>query len=278
MATSLPSLAGTMGVAATDYDVVRDQGRAQKGRHRGHFVPPRRQAQAFLAALPQEIAQRTLVSPTAGNHGQVADDQSGRMYRRRLHVFGIRAGVPDMGIRQGYDLPAVGGIGEDLLVAGHRGIEDDFTDGLAVSTNGSALENGAILQSQYSRRIQMQTSVRYLTGNAKPDRPVISEPQMYKSGRTMPPAHGFADRSAIRRSLLNAGTVRQSSRALFFNSARVLTKQHIVHVIESRLLLPGHLRELPVLIVEDNRLTLNTPRERDGEGVDWYRVVWERIP
>ena len=32
------------------------------------------------------------------------------------------------------------------------------------------------------------------------------------------------------------------------------------------------------LRLEDNRLALNTPRERDGEKVDWYRVVWERIP
>jgi hypothetical protein len=32
------------------------------------------------------------------------------------------------------------------------------------------------------------------------------------------------------------------------------------------------------LRLEDNRLTLTTPRERDGQAVDWYRVVWERIP
>jgi hypothetical protein len=32
------------------------------------------------------------------------------------------------------------------------------------------------------------------------------------------------------------------------------------------------------LRLENDRLTLNTPRERDGEEVDWYRVVWERIP
>jgi len=32
------------------------------------------------------------------------------------------------------------------------------------------------------------------------------------------------------------------------------------------------------LRLEDNRLTLNTPREQDGERVDWYRVVWERTP
>ena len=80
----------------------------------------------------------------------VADDQPGRVDPGRLHVLGVRAGIANMRVGQGDDLAAVRGIRQDLLVSGHRRIENDFTDGLAVSTNGSAFENGAILQSQYS--------------------------------------------------------------------------------------------------------------------------------
>jgi hypothetical protein len=125
-------------------------------------------------ALPQEIAQRALITPAAGHHRQVADDEPGRVSPGRLHVLGRRAGVADMRIGESDDLPAVGRIGKDLLVTGHCGIENDFADSLAVGTNGDAMENGAILQSQYSRRTQMQTSVRNSTGNPNPDRPVIS--------------------------------------------------------------------------------------------------------
>ena len=64
---------------------------------------------------------------------------------RGLHVLGIRAGIADVRISERDDLATVGRIREDLLVAGHRGVEDDFTDGLAVGTHRGALEYGAIL-------------------------------------------------------------------------------------------------------------------------------------
>jgi hypothetical protein len=31
------------------------------------------------------------------------------------------------------------------------------------------------------------------------------------------------------------------------------------------------------MLLEGDRLTLRTPRQEDGVGVDWYRVVWERV-
>jgi hypothetical protein len=92
----------------------------------------------------------------------------------RLHVLSVGTGIADMRVREGNDLPTVRRIREDLLVAGHCGIENDFTYGFAVGTDRGAMENGAILQSQYSRRTQMQTSVRNSTENPKPDHQVIS--------------------------------------------------------------------------------------------------------
>ena len=52
----------------------------------------------------------------------------------------------------------------------------------------------------------------------------------------MPPAHDFADRSAIRRSLLNGDTLRQTRRTLFSVSLGVVAKKHVMHVVEPRLL------------------------------------------
>jgi len=54
----------------------------------------------------------------------------------------------------------------------------------------------------------------------------------------MPPAHDFADRSAIRRSLLNGDTLRQTRRTLFSVSLGVVAKKHVMHVVEPRL--PAH--------------------------------------
>ena len=117
------------------------------------------------------------------------------MYARRFHVFRVRARVADVGIRQGYDLPAVGGIRQDFLVTGHRGVEDDFADSLAVGADRCAPKNGSVLQSQNSWRTQMQSSVRISQGSPSQDRagrrctkaeghclPLIDSPTAQRSG------------------------------------------------------------------------------------------------
>ena len=45
---------------------------------------------------------------------------------------------------EGDELPGIGGIGEDLLVAGHRGVEADLADGVALRAEAEALQHGAI--------------------------------------------------------------------------------------------------------------------------------------
>ena len=42
--------------------------------------------------------------------------------------FAIASGIADLRVGEGHDLPGIGGIGEDLLVAGHRGIENHLAD------------------------------------------------------------------------------------------------------------------------------------------------------
>ena len=77
----------------------------------------------------------------ARENGQVANHEAGGKDAVRLDVLVVDAGVADVGIGQRDDLAAVGGIGEDLLVAGHRRVEHDFADRLARRADRRAPEN-----------------------------------------------------------------------------------------------------------------------------------------
>ncbi len=58
-----------------------------------------------------------------------------RAGRRReidgLDVLLVGADIADMRKGEGDDLPGIGRIGENLLIAGHRGVEADLADGMA---------------------------------------------------------------------------------------------------------------------------------------------------
>ena len=76
--------------------------------------------------------------------------------RRRRHVDGldvlvVGADIADMREGEGDDLPGIGRIGEDLLVAGHRGVEADLADRLAGGAEADAFEHGAVGQHQEGR-------------------------------------------------------------------------------------------------------------------------------
>jgi hypothetical protein len=57
--------------------------------------------------------------------------------------------VADVGVGHGHDLALVRGIGQDLLVAGHAGVEDHLASRLTARAEGPSVEDLAILQSQY---------------------------------------------------------------------------------------------------------------------------------
>ena len=58
---------------------------------------------------------------------QIPNHEARRIDRARFQILRGRAGIADVRIREGDDLPAVRRIGEDLLVPGHRRIENHFT-------------------------------------------------------------------------------------------------------------------------------------------------------
>ena len=90
-------------------------------------------------------------APAARDHRQIAHHQAGGVDLRRLHVLGGGAGVADVRIGQRDDLTRVGGIGEDFLIAGDGGIENDLSSAIAGGANGLASEDRPIPQSQHRR-------------------------------------------------------------------------------------------------------------------------------
>ena len=82
-----------------------------------------------------------------GEQRQVTNNQAGAVDLARLFVFAIGTGITDVGIGEGDDLTCVGGIGENLLIAGHRSVENHFTDGLPVTAYRFTPKQGTIFKS-----------------------------------------------------------------------------------------------------------------------------------
>ena len=74
----------------------------------------------------------------------------------RLDVFVVGADIADVGKREGDDLPGIGRVGEDLLIARHGGVEADLADRVAGRAEAKALEHRAVGQHQKRRRLWAQ--------------------------------------------------------------------------------------------------------------------------
>jgi len=67
---------------------------------------------------------------------------------KALDIFVVDANVTDLGISHRYQLSVVRGIRENLLIAGHRSIKDDFAADLAGNAKTASLEHGPVGQYQ----------------------------------------------------------------------------------------------------------------------------------
>src|SRR4030042_7144866 len=62
----------------------------------------------------------------------------------RLNILIIHSIVSYLGIRHGYNLPPIRGVGEDFLITSHGGIKYDFTNSLTISTKTVTLKDSSV--------------------------------------------------------------------------------------------------------------------------------------
>jgi hypothetical protein len=79
--------------------------------------------EAHDASLGEVVAERAFGGEVAGEAARLADHESRHLQFAALDVGVIHAVVADLRRGHAEDLAAVGGVGEDLLVAGHRRVE-----------------------------------------------------------------------------------------------------------------------------------------------------------
>ena len=100
------------------------------------------------ATLAQVVGQALARAPVAHGRTHVTHHQTGRPDAVALVVFRIDADVADMGRGHRHDLTMIRGVGEDFLVTGDAGVEDDFAGRLAQRAKTGAGPDCTVFQSK----------------------------------------------------------------------------------------------------------------------------------
>ena len=99
-----------------------------------------------------ELLRRAVVGGARDRRAQHAAAHAGRRGEaRRLDVLGVGADIADMGEGEGDDLPGIRRVGQDLLIAGHGGVEAHLADGDAGRARALALDHGAVGEHEQRR-------------------------------------------------------------------------------------------------------------------------------
>ena len=72
-----------------------------------------------------------------------------------LDVLVVDADIADMGEGEGDDLAGIGGVGQDLLIAGHRRVEADLADGRALGAEAMAFDHRAVGEDEEGGRTRV---------------------------------------------------------------------------------------------------------------------------
>ena len=78
------------------------------------------------AVFIQIFGQRRIRSPVADHGREFTNHKTRHVRPPRFHVLVVHSVIADQRISHGYNLPFVGRVGEDFLVAGHRGVETNL--------------------------------------------------------------------------------------------------------------------------------------------------------
>src|SRR4029077_10502072 len=94
----------------------------------------------------------------------LAHDHAAGLDALGLHRVAGDAVVADQRVGEGDDLPGVGGIGDRLLVAGHRGVEDDLAGDVAARAEQLAVEPGAVLEQDVAAHVTVSLALGMAPG------------------------------------------------------------------------------------------------------------------
>ena len=96
--------------------------------------------------LGQVGVERAAGAVVADQAAQLADDEPADPGASALGVLGVDPVVADQRVGHRHDLAVIGGVGEDLLIAGHARVEDDLAVGLTPGAERPPREDRAVLQ------------------------------------------------------------------------------------------------------------------------------------
>src|SRR5580658_6170598 len=95
---------------------------------------------------PHVLIQATLRHQPRKLLLQVPADQPPDLYTRRFHIAILHSVIADMYAVHDQHLPIIAGIGKDLLVTRHSGVEADLAGSGASLAKGLAIMNSAVFK------------------------------------------------------------------------------------------------------------------------------------
>ena len=148
---------------------------APDGLGRIHRLGPRVQVRLLRAVVAEVEREAPRVEGAQPRHARVGEapverkgraevgrlrelvhDEPGEEEPARLGVVGVRPVVADLGGRERDDLPGVGGVRGDLLIAGHPGVEDRLAEPVLPRAERDAAEHRAVRQREESRALALR--------------------------------------------------------------------------------------------------------------------------
>src|SRR4051794_21153172 len=99
----------------------------------------------------QIVAEALLRAEVALRSAVLTYDEAGELRPMAFDVLGIDAVITNLRVGHRDNLPAVAGIREDLLVAGHRRIEANFAVDFATGADGCPCKNSSVFERKFCR-------------------------------------------------------------------------------------------------------------------------------
>jgi hypothetical protein len=101
------------------------------------------------AVLFEVLAERAIRAPVADDGREFPDDEPGDVRAPRFDIQVVDAVIADERVGHRHDLPLVGGIGQNLLVARHRSVKADFAAGGGRRAEARTVEHRTVFEGKY---------------------------------------------------------------------------------------------------------------------------------